>query len=661
MLEPTCALCGSSDVDQTDGFDDEASTRQCRRCGAYRITFEADINARRLVVHRPQDDRRYLVSGLCRQRTIVGGTSLLLTRENIDHIADHAPPDVPARIDALLVNLATITEQSTSAAERIRLRPEDDYPMGFCRDAAEFGYFLRQLGSQGLVEVASDSSTLLTISGWLRVRELRQTSRFHQDSSGEGARIGSATRTPTRTSGPATSVGLRIFICHASEDKDEFAGPLASSLQEQGIIVWYDEFTLRLGDSLRRSIDKGLAQADFGVVVLSPAFFQKEWPQYELDGLVQREMEGRKVILPIWHNVSSADVIRYSPTLAGRVAARSTLGVDAVVREILDAVSSVPPVAVQTDTTGPRLTGVETGTLSARETEPFRIRTQPAEGFTLQTERESYAHLVIANKTNGLLERCSVRLMRTEYVMRGHLMPEQELNRQSRYLRWSSREHAAYGKHNHWIDLPADHVERFLDLAVISQFDPNHFTLVCADPEDRPALPLGWYKVTLAIASESGASPCSQDLTLLMGRGRRDSPSPPSPLAVYEWEPHGRKILEQSAREAGEIEARAPDQGARQERLVGFISEGNELFERSRYKGPTSEAPEPIWDAAKDWLDRAEAYIREHFEIATHYTPFHTAAVRAFPPERARASREELSAFVTLVVDTLQSYINGFA
>jgi hypothetical protein len=40
--------------------------------------------------------------------------------------------------------------------------------------------------------------------------------------------------------------------------------------------VWFDEFTLKVGDSLRRTIDHGLGYSRFGVVVLSPAFFAKE-------------------------------------------------------------------------------------------------------------------------------------------------------------------------------------------------------------------------------------------------------------------------------------------------------------------------------------------------------------------------------------------------
>jgi len=125
------------------------------------------------------------------------------------------------------------------------------------------------------------------------------------------------------------------FICHASEDKDTFVRLLANELMSQGIRIWYDEFTLRIGDSLRRSIDEGLKKSHFGIVVLSHAFFAKEWPQKELDGLVVRERNGQWVILPVWLNVSVEDVARYSLPLVDRVAAKANEGLDKVVAHLL--------------------------------------------------------------------------------------------------------------------------------------------------------------------------------------------------------------------------------------------------------------------------------------------------------------------------------------
>ena len=105
-----------------------------------------------------------------------------------------------------------------------------------------------------------------------------------------------------------------VFICHASEDKDDFVRPLAEILKTHHLDVWYDEFTLIVGDSLREAIDRGLANSKFGIVVLSPHFFRKRWPQRELNGLVAREIaEGRRVVLPVWHCIDRDAIIRHSP------------------------------------------------------------------------------------------------------------------------------------------------------------------------------------------------------------------------------------------------------------------------------------------------------------------------------------------------------------
>lgn len=142
-----------------------------------------------------------------------------------------------------------------------------------------------------------------------------------------------------------------IFICHASEDKDAVVRPLAFQLREQHLEVWYDEFSLEVGDSLRRSIDRGLARSRLAVVVLSPHFFQKQWPQRELDGLVARQMhKGERVILPVWHGVGYEEVLHHSPPLADTLAANSAEGLDAVVAKLVRAARPRPsPLVIARD------------------------------------------------------------------------------------------------------------------------------------------------------------------------------------------------------------------------------------------------------------------------------------------------------------------------
>lgn len=133
-------------------------------------------------------------------------------------------------------------------------------------------------------------------------------------------------------------VNYDVFISHASEDKADVARPLAALLMRAGLRVWIDESELRLGDSLRRSIDAGLRRSRFGVVVLSPSFFAKEWPQKELDALVSLEGGLNKVVLPVWHNLDYPEVARFSPLLADRLAARSKSGLPQVAGEIIKVV-----------------------------------------------------------------------------------------------------------------------------------------------------------------------------------------------------------------------------------------------------------------------------------------------------------------------------------
>lgn len=90
-----------------------------------------------------------------------------------------------------------------------------------------------------------------------------------------------------------------FFVSHASEDKNGFVRPLVNAMLNLGLNVWYDEFSLEIGDSLRRTIDHGLSGSRYGIVILSENFFNKQWPQYELDALVNKSMSGQKVILPV--------------------------------------------------------------------------------------------------------------------------------------------------------------------------------------------------------------------------------------------------------------------------------------------------------------------------------------------------------------------------
>ncbi len=127
-----------------------------------------------------------------------------------------------------------------------------------------------------------------------------------------------------------------VFICHASEDKADVAIPLVTALNEIGVKTWIDENELHIGDVLREKIEDGLSLSTYGVVILSHKFFAKEkWPKRELDILFSLETSEMNKILPIWHNVTVQEVLKYSPILAGRFGCNWNIGPKKIAQQIL--------------------------------------------------------------------------------------------------------------------------------------------------------------------------------------------------------------------------------------------------------------------------------------------------------------------------------------
>jgi transcriptional regulator with XRE-family HTH domain len=142
---------------------------------------------------------------------------------------------------------------------------------------------------------------------------------------------------------PASSLTkYDVFLSHASEDKDTIARPLYRALTAAGISVWFDQAVLKLGDSLSGKIDEGLARCSHGLVIISPSFLRKKWPQRELAGLIAREVAGSATkILPIWHDIDHDTLVKFSPILADRLAGKSEEGVQELVRQVLDAIGAL--------------------------------------------------------------------------------------------------------------------------------------------------------------------------------------------------------------------------------------------------------------------------------------------------------------------------------
>lgn len=126
------------------------------------------------------------------------------------------------------------------------------------------------------------------------------------------------------------------FISHDSKDKDSVARPIATKLSRLMCPVWFDEFSLKLGDNLRESIENGIKESKKCVLILSKNFLSNPgWAKTEFDSIFTKELiENQNVVLPIWVDVSKQEVYEYSPSLANKVAIKWNAGEDEVVRKI---------------------------------------------------------------------------------------------------------------------------------------------------------------------------------------------------------------------------------------------------------------------------------------------------------------------------------------
>lgn len=129
-----------------------------------------------------------------------------------------------------------------------------------------------------------------------------------------------------------------VFISHATEDKEKVARPLAEALRNNGLDVWFDEYSLKIGDNLRESVDNGIKTSRYGILIFSKSFFEKQWTRKELDAFFAREITGQKVILPVWHELSFEDILELAPTLANRFAIKTSDGMEQMVNQILKVV-----------------------------------------------------------------------------------------------------------------------------------------------------------------------------------------------------------------------------------------------------------------------------------------------------------------------------------
>lgn len=125
-----------------------------------------------------------------------------------------------------------------------------------------------------------------------------------------------------------------IFISYAVEDKLELAYPFCQHLENKGLKVWYSGRELRYGESIEKVVKEGLEKSRYGIILITPHYFQKKWTIKELYSLWSMEHQGKNIILPVFHQVTHQDVAKHDPVLADRWAFTTDKGLAFIADEV---------------------------------------------------------------------------------------------------------------------------------------------------------------------------------------------------------------------------------------------------------------------------------------------------------------------------------------
>jgi len=128
-----------------------------------------------------------------------------------------------------------------------------------------------------------------------------------------------------------------LFISYASEDEN-YAGRLAKDLEYLGLKIWFAPLSLKVGDNLLDSINAGLIASEYGLLLISPKYIEKQWTSYELDVLHRQHIESDKKLFPLWHGVEKAQLDSWNPGLSGIIAIKSTEDLREISSKIADVI-----------------------------------------------------------------------------------------------------------------------------------------------------------------------------------------------------------------------------------------------------------------------------------------------------------------------------------
>ena len=131
----------------------------------------------------------------------------------------------------------------------------------------------------------------------------------------------------------------KVFLSYAQADK-QAARYIADALKRSGVSTWFDEWELKLGDSIVQHIEEGVTSSDFVLVLLSPAAVQSKWIQVEWSAALARELNDRAIrVLPVL--IADCEI---PPLLAARTYIDLRGDVESGVNRLIAQLSAAPAI-----------------------------------------------------------------------------------------------------------------------------------------------------------------------------------------------------------------------------------------------------------------------------------------------------------------------------
>jgi hypothetical protein len=98
---------------------------------------------------------------------------------------------------------------------------------------------------------------------------------------------------------------------------------------------------LKVGDRLSPTIEEGLEKSRFGIVIFSPNYVGSNWTLREFYSLLSKEKDGRKVILPVLHNITPEELAKSDLVMAEMFSIPSSKGIDFVIDKLTERIRTL--------------------------------------------------------------------------------------------------------------------------------------------------------------------------------------------------------------------------------------------------------------------------------------------------------------------------------